>query len=75
MKLFDENGVAIPSQDIAYIAFEAMNKLQRENKEKLYKKISDYVNKVNSSPLDFDREQAVAIVMMVEHHDKNLPFK
>lgn len=74
-KLFDENGNKIPNEDIAYLAFKAVEQVRREESEKLYMRIIELANKVAESPIQFGREQAVQVVMMVEKHEKYLLFK
>ena len=74
-KLFDESGNEIPNEDIAYLALRALSQLKRENKEKLYERVIEFINKVSESPLEFGREQAVHIVMMIEEHDAHAPFR
>lgn len=69
-KIYDKNGVEIPHEEFAILAFRAMQKMRDEHNDKLVKQVKNFMNRQNK----FSEEEVKMLIGVVRNHDKSYPF-
>lgn len=70
-KIFDEEGNEIPHEEFAILALQAIEKVRRENEDRLITQIMQMANRKIDISEEFNRQDILMIIGVIKNHDKN----